>query len=360
MLQIMSKLTFKSGQSTIFKEIKEKTDRYFAENKLDAAGNRKLYIKGGIQIASAVGLYIVLIFFTPPLIWAILLCGLLGFNLAVIGFNVMHEGGHQSFSRHPWLNTIAAYFLNVLGGNAHFWKVKHNINHHTYTNIEGHDADIDVGPLMRLHENQPKYWFHRFQHYYWILLYGISYIAWVFYQDFLKYFTNRIAATIDFPQQLKAREHFIFWLTKLLYVAMYIALPVIVVGWLNALVGFLIVAFVCGIATSVVFQLAHVVEGTSFPVKDESGNIGQEWVLHQLSSTANFATRNRVYFWLLGGLNFQIEHHLFPRVSHIHYPQISRLVKETCAKYGVVYHEHSTMLQAFISHLVHLRRLGTC
>ncbi|HLT72072.1 MAG TPA: acyl-CoA desaturase [Cyclobacteriaceae bacterium] len=355
----MAAVTFKPLQrSGFFSEIKEKKDRYFAEKRIDAAGNRKLYIKGAIQVASAIALYTVLVFFTPPVGWAILLCAVFGFNLAVIGFNVMHEGGHQSFSRHAWLNAVAAYSLNVLGGNAHFWKIKHNVNHHTYTNIEGHDADIDVGPLMRLHEHQPRYWFHRFQHCYWIFLYGISYIAWVFYLDFNRYFSKEIVPDMDPKSQMKFREHFIFWLTKVVYVMIYIVIPALMVGWLAALTGFVIAAVVCGITTSVVFQLAHVVEGTSFPLEDETGNINQEWAIHQINTTANFATKSRVYFWLLGGLNFQVEHHLFPRISHIHYPQISRFVKETCQKYGVVYHEHSTLLQALISHLVHLRRLG--
>lgn len=355
----MATVTFKPlKRSAFFAEIKEKKDHYFAEKRIDAAGNRKLYVKGAIQVASAIALYTVLVFFTPPVGWAVLLCAVFGFNLAVIGFNVMHEGGHQSFSRHGWLNTVAAYSLNVLGGNAHFWKIKHNVNHHTYTNIEGHDADIDVGPLMRLHEAQPRYWFHRFQHCYWIFLYGISYIAWVFYLDFRRYFSKEIAPNADPGAQMKFREHFIFWLTKVVYVILYLVIPALMVGWLGALTGFIIAAVVCGITTSVVFQLAHVVEGTSFPVEDETGNISQEWAIHQINTTANFATRSRVFFWLLGGLNFQVEHHLFPRISHIHYPQISRFVKETCQKYGVIYHEHSTLLQALISHVIHLRRLG--
>jgi linoleoyl-CoA desaturase len=353
----MSKVTFNSSKSSFFKEIKEKTDRYFADNKLLASGNRKLYIKGTIQVLSAVGLYFVLVFFTPPAIWAVLLCALLGLNLAVIGFNVMHEGGHQSFSRHRWLNTTAAYTLNMLGGNAYFWKVKHNINHHTYTNIDGLDSDIDVRPFMRLHQNQPRYWFHRFQHVYWVFLYGISYIAWVFYSDFRKYFEKSVGN----PDMLKlgAKEHFVFWLTKVFYVTAYLLLPILVVGWFNTLIGFLIISFVCGLATSVVFQLAHVVESTSAPAMDVLGNIKQEWALHQINTTSNFATKSKVFFWLLGGLNFQVEHHLFPKISHVHYPEISRLVKETCKKYDIIYHEHSTMFKAFISHMVHLRRLGT-
>lgn len=354
----MLKFNFQRNQTTFFKDLKEKIDRHFEETQTDPAGNGKLYLKGAIQILSAATLYIILVFFTPAPIVAIPLCILLGLNLGVIGFNVMHEGGHQSFSKYSWVNRISAYSLNLLGGITYFWKIKHNVNHHTFTNIDGMDSDIDAKPFMRMHAEQPRYWFHRFQHIYWVVLYGISYIAWVFYEDFEKYFTGRHSAN-SVPKKLALREHFIFWITKVGYTATYIVVPVIMVGWLPALIGFLIVTFVTGLSISIVFQLAHVVEGTQFhsPHQQEEA-VKQEWAIHQLHSTANFATGSRLLHWLLGGLNFQIEHHLFPRISHIHYPQVSRLVKEACQEYNVKYIEYNSMFQAFGSHLVHLRRLG--
>lgn len=352
----MLKYTFETGKTSFFKSLKEKVDQYFSEKNLDPSGSRRLYIKSVLQIFSAIALYVVLVFFTPGIFLSILLCMILGLNLAVIGFNVMHEGGHQSFSRHPWMNKVSAYFLNVLGGSAYYWKIKHNINHHTYTNVEGMDSDIDVKPFMRLHEGQPRHRYHRYQHVYWVILYGISYLAWVFYEDFQKYFSGRINANAE-KKNLAIKEHFVFWFTKLMFVAAYIIIPIVMTGWLSWLIGFLIITVVCGIAISVVFQLAHVVEGTQFHVAD--GGRGQEWAIHQINSTANFATSNKLLFWLLGGLNFQIEHHLFPRISHIHYPAISVFVKEACADAGIVYHEYATMSRALASHLFHLRKLGT-
>jgi len=352
----MLKYTFETGTSSFFKTLKERVDQYFIEKNLDPTGSRRLYFKSILQILSAVSLYIVLVFFTPSILPAILLCMILGLNLAVIGFNVMHEGGHQSFSRHTWVNQASAYFLNVLGGSAYYWKIKHNINHHTYTNVEGMDSDIDVKPFMRLHEGQPRLWYHRFQHVYWVVLYGLSYLAWVFYDDFEKYFTGRINANSE-KKKLAVREHFIFWFTKLMFIAAYMVVPILMVGWLSWLVGFLITTLICGIAISIVFQLAHVVEDTQFHSPLEGK--GQEWAIHQINSTANFATSSKLMYWLLGGLNFQIEHHLFPRISHIHYPAISVLVKEACKEANIAYHEYSTLSRAVASHLFHLRRLGT-
>ena len=253
---------------------------------------------------------------------------------------------------------MSAYFLNVLGGNTYYWKIKHNVNHHTYTNIEGMDSDIDVKPFMRLHEGQPRRSYHRFQHIYWVLLYGISYLAWVFYEDFQKYVSGKVSVN-SARKKIARREHYIFWFTKVLYIVVYMIIPILFVGWLPWLIGFLTITFVCGLAISIVFQLAHVVPGTTFhSVDSNDGKSKQEWAVHQLASTSNFATSSKSLYWLLGGLNFQIEHHLFPRISHIHYPAISVFVREICSKSGIVYNEHASMMDAIISHIVHLHRLG--
>lgn len=347
---------FNNSKSPFFRALKDKVDLYFKESGQDRSGNATLHLKGILQALSALGMYIVLVFFTPGIFISIILSALLGLNLAIIGFNIMHEGGHQSFSRRLWMNKLSAYSLNMLGGNTYFWKIKHNINHHTYTNIEGMDSDIDVKPFMRLHANQPLRPYHRFQHIYWIFLYGISYLAWIFYEDFQKYFSGKISATST-KKQLPLKEHFIFWASKILYLTVYVVIPVFMLGWLPWLVGFLIVTSVCGLVISVVFQLAHVVETTKFHLP-EGEKSQQEWAVHQVISTSNFATSNKVLFWLLGGLNFQVEHHLFPRVSHIHYPAINRLVKETCKEYNVAYHEFKSMTKAIVSHLTHLRHMG--
>jgi linoleoyl-CoA desaturase len=352
----MMTYSFNNASSPFFTLLKKRVSGYFAENDIHQAGNSRLLLKSAILIGVAAGLYTILVFFTPAT-WVFLsLCVLLGLNMSLIGFNVMHDGGHHSFSKRRFLNTIAAHFLNVLGGTTYFWQVKHNINHHTYTNIEGLDSDIDVKPFMRLHEGQPLRKYHRFQHIYWFILYGISYVVWIFYEDFQKYFSGRIS--INSPKKdLPLRQHLVFWFTKAAFVFFYIVLPILFVGWIQWLVGFLVITFVCGVTISVVFQLAHVVEGAHFFNKDE-GKEKPDWAIHQVRSTADFATRNRFLHWTLGGLNFQIEHHLFPRVSHIHYPAVAKYVRQTCAEYGIAYNEYQSMLAAFVSHLRHLYRLG--
>ena len=355
----MSRISFNNKPNPFFQSLKLKVDTYFDGTKKSRSGNRHLFIKNTVLIASLVSLYTVLVFFTPHAVVSILLCMLLGACLALIGFNIMHEGAHQSISKYKWLNSVSAYALNMMGGTTHFWKLKHNISHHTYTNISGEDHDLNLKPLLRLDVNQPRYWFHRYQHYYWLFLYSITYISWVFFQDFQKYFSGRMASGAAEKHHYAVKEHFIFWITKLVYITVFILVPVLFAGAAHTLAGFLIAAIVCGIFISVVFQLAHVVETTEFPVPSpDSACIENEWALHQVATTSDFSTGNKTISWMLGGLNFQVEHHLFPKVSHVYYPQLRKMVKETCKEFDVTYHEFPSVYRAFRSHLLYLKRLG--
>jgi linoleoyl-CoA desaturase len=353
----MQRVSFNNKNSVFFNSLKEKVDSYFQSNNIRQTGNYKLYLKTVLLSLSAIATYLILVFFTPNVWISIVLCMLLGINLAGIGFNVMHDGAHGSFSRKTWVNELMGYSLNFMGGNVYLWKHKHNVNHHSFTNIEGMDDDIDIKPWIRVHSEQEKYWYHRFQHVYWIVLYGITYLLWVYVQDFKKYFTGKIGETTF--KKMSAKEHVIFWASKLLYVGAFIVLPIFTVGWLNMLIGYLIVSFVCGFVIAVVFQLAHIVEDAAFETPNTPVyKIDNEWAVHQVQTTANFATKSKIVSWFTGGLNFQVEHHLFPRISHIHYPKINQFVKETCEQFGINYMEYPTVLAAVRSHVVHLKQVG--
>jgi len=269
----------------------------------------------------------------------------------------MHDGAHGSFSKYKWVNELASYSLDVLGGSSFMWNMKHNVIHHAYTNIDGIDDDIDIQPWMRMSTTQPKYGFHKYQHRYFWVLYAMLYVLWVFVLDFQKYFKQRVGSI---PlKKMSFYDHFVFWAFKILYIFLFLALPIYLLGFVPWLVGFLIIALLTGFLISIVFQLAHTVEHTHFPMPDEeTGKLDDEWAIHQLKTTANFAPRNKVISWLVGGLNFQIEHHLFPKISHIHYPAISKIIKQTCAEYDVPYIEYPKMRHAVASHVAFLKQMG--
>jgi linoleoyl-CoA desaturase len=337
--------------------IRKKVDEYFSSEAIKFTGNGKLFLKTAILYSIAIACYVLLLFCSVPVWLDILICILFGLDLAAMGFNIMHDGAHGSYSPKRWVNELMAYSLNLMGGSSFLWKQKHNVNHHSFTNIEGHDDDIDIQPWIRTNPNQPKRWFHRYQHIYWALLYGMTYLTWVFNKDFGKYFSGKVAGTTI--KKMDTREHIIFWTSKLVYVFLFLVLPLIRLGLAETLTGYLITAFVCGWVISIIFQMAHLVEGASFPVPDTiTRKVNEDWTIHQLATTANFSTNSKIVSWFSGGLNFQIEHHLFPRISHVHYPAISKLVKEICKQYNVRYIEYPTFFSALKSHIIHLKTVG--
>lgn len=348
---------FPSVKQSFHFELKKRINDYFETTGKSFTGNWHLYSKAAILMLSFVGLYVHLVFFTPPTIWAILECIILGLVVAGIGFNIMHDGAHGSFSKYKWVNGIAASTLNIIGGSSFMWNVKHNVIHHAYTNVDGVDDDIDIQPWMRMSATQPKRLMHRYQHYYFWFLYAMLYIMWIFVLDYQKYFRGKIGGMPIKKMSLK--DHFIFWGFKVTYLFLFLALPLYTVGFVSWLIGFLIFSVVTGFIISIIFQLAHTVEHTAFPMPhEESGKLDDEWAIHQLKTTANFAPKSKIVSWLVGGLNFQIEHHLFPKVSHVHYPAIRKIIKQACQEFDVPYIEYRRVSHAIVSHVSFLKQMG--
>lgn len=353
----MAKVTFNNRQTVFYDSIKTRVDDYFRKNNIAKTGNIQLFTKALVLIPAFIGIYIVLVFIQPPVVLSILLCMVLGFLAASIGFNVMHDACHGSYSKYKWVNELLGLSINFLGGNAFLWKFKHNVIHHTYTNVDGVDDDIAKMPLIRQCQSQKWKPAHRYQHIYSVLIYALSSFLWVTLMDFMKYLGRKVYTTPIHKIPLK--EHVIFWVSKVFYVGVYIVLPVYVVGWLPWLIGFFAMHFAMGLTLAMVFQLAHVVEDVEF----EDANSGtlrieREWAVHQVKTTADFATDNKLISWFLGGLNFQIEHHLFPKISHVHYPAIRLIVEDVCKEQGIRHVNYPTMSSAIVSHFRFMKLLG--
>ncbi len=353
----MSIPKFSSTQQSFHTELKKRISNYFEEVGKSTTGDYNIFIKAVILMIAFVFIYIHLVFFTPAAVWAILESVALGCVVAAIGFNVMHDGAHGSFSKYPWVNHLAAFSLNILGGNSFMWNMKHNVIHHAYTNVDGVDDDIDIQPWMRMSQTQKKYRLHKYQHLYFWFFYSLLYIFWIFVFDYQKYFKSKVG--IMPLKKMHLQDHLVFWGFKLFHAFLFVCLPIYMVGFTDWLISFVIFTCVAGFVLSLVFQLAHTVEHTAFPVANkETGKLEDEWAVHQIKTTANFATKNKLVSWLLGGLNFQIEHHLFPKISHVHYPAISKIIKQACQEYGLVYIEYPRVHKAVASHVAFLRQMG--
>jgi linoleoyl-CoA desaturase len=348
---------FSNSPQSFHAELKKRISEYFEQVGKTTTGNYQLFLKAVILMVVFAFIYIHLVFFTPAPLWAILESVLLGCVVAAIGFNVMHDGAHGSFSKYKWLNHFAAFSQDILGGNSFMWNMNNNVIHHADTNVDGLDDDIDAQPWLRMSATQKKLRLHKYQHLYFWFLYSLFYLFWIFVLDYQKYFKARVG---NMPlKKMAIPDHLVFWGFKLVHAFLFIGLPIYMTGFASWLIGFVIFTCVAGFVLSLVFQLAHTVEHTAFPVTNiETGRLDDEWAVHQVKTTANFATNNPVVSWLVGGLNFQIEHHLFPKISHIHYPAISKIIRQACMDYGLVYIEYSRVRYAVASHVAYLRQMG--
>lgn len=354
----MSKITFNNKNNEFYQSLKKSVDEYFVKNNIKQTGDWRLFIKTYILVGSSLLFYGLLMLVKMDVVPALLLCAALGFSLSFIGFSVMHDANHGSYSGNSKLNDALGLSLNALGASSYFWKQKHNIIHHTYTNVDGIDDDIAKSPIIRQCESQKWVPAHKVQHIYLLFVYSLSTIFWIYIMDFTKYFSRKIYTTEAWKMGLK--NHIIFWVTKIYYVTVFIVIPIMVWGWQGWLVGYLLMNVVMGLTLSLVFQLAHVVENTEFEHigLDETKHLETAWAEFQIRTTSNFAMGNKLISWLVGGLNFQVEHHLFPKVSHIHYPALSKIVQEKCTEFHLPYNYYPTLMGAIASHFRTMKMLG--
>jgi linoleoyl-CoA desaturase len=316
-----------------------------------------MYVKTAVLVVAFVASYVLLVFAAQTWWQAFPLAILLGLATAGIGFNVQHDGGHHAYSNRAWVNKAMAMAMDVIGGSSYVWNQKHAIMHHTYVNITGHDSDIDLGILGRLTPHQRRFAFHRWQHYYLWPLYGLSAIKWQLYDDFRDVILGRMGEH-RFARP-KGWDLAIFAGGKAIFLTLVFGLPLFFHSVGVVALFYAAAALVVGVIMSVVFQLAHCVEEADFPLPHEdTGRIENAWAIHQVETTVDFARRSKVVAWFLGGLNYQIEHHLFPRICHVNFPALSKVVEATCRDFGVKYREHKSVWSGVASHFRWLRLMG--
>ncbi len=340
-----------------YKELKRRVDAYFTDTGKNPRDAWQMYLKTFVIIGWFAASYAAAVFFAQNWWQGLIACFSLGLAAAAIGFNIQHDGGHRAYSRFNWVNRIMAMTIDLMGGSSYVWNVKHNSIHHTYANITGHDDDIDVGALARLSPHQPRLFFHRLQHFYMWPLYGFIAIKWQIFDDFFNVAIGKIG-NHKLPRP-KGWDLAVFIGGKAFFFTMVFVIPMIFHAWWVALLYYLFTNLINGVVLSTVFQLAHCVEEAEFPMPDEASNtMESHWAVHQIETTVDFARRSKVLTWLLGGLNYQVEHHLFHKICHVHYPALSKVVEETCREYQIKYNEHKTFVAGVVSHFRWLRRMG--
>ncbi|NER18672.1 fatty acid desaturase family protein [Spongiivirga citrea] len=350
----------RADKAKFFRTLNKRVNDYFKDNNIKRTGNWKLYLKSAIMFSIFLAPYFVLLTIDMPNWAQLLLTVVMGVGMAGLGMNVMHDGNHGSFSTKKWVNKLMGSSIYILAGNVYNWQVQHNVLHHTYTNIHGHDEDLEAGRVLRFSKHAKWYKYQKYQHYYSVLLYGLLTFNWAITTDFMQ-MRRYLKRKLSYGElQSPAKQWSVLVITKLIYLTVWIVLPLIFIDvvWWKVLLGFFVMHYVAGLILSVVFQLAHVVEDTAMPLPDESGTMKNTWAIHQLFTTANFGTKNKIVNWFTGGLNHQVEHHIFPHISHVHYTKISKIVKETASEFNLPYIEYKTTRKAIIAHFKHLKEMG--
>ncbi|MCU0507201.1 MAG: acyl-CoA desaturase [Anaerolineae bacterium] len=346
-----------TGQRGFRKTLNERVEAHLRENGVPARDLPAMYAKTAISLVWWLGAYLLILLGGFPTWVNLILCVVFAFAVASIGFNVMHDANHRGYSDNPRVNRIVSLSAELAGISGFRWRTKHNVWHHTYTNIAGYDDDIEAYGLIRLSPRVPWRPLHRFQAWYFPLVYSLIAFDFIL-RDFLMALFGRSDPNHVYPK-MTAGDKVTFWLGKLVYAVLMFAIPMLVFPWWQVLIGYVLIMLVLGLLLGVVFQLAHISGDANFPEpKPNPLRIDNEWGIHQVETTVDFAPRNKLLNFYIGGLNYQIEHHLLPHVCHLNYPRLAPIVEQTCAEYGLRYVAYPTWRAAFMAHWRQLRALG--
>ncbi len=337
--------------------LRKNVNQYFKTNNLSVKANTSMHIKTAVMISLYILPFIALMVFQMPMYIALIMVVIMGIGIAGVGMGVMHDACHGSYSKHQWVNDLLSGTLYLLGSNVLNWKIQHNVLHHTYTNVGGMDEDIEAKGPIRLSENSPLKKYHKYQFIYAFFFYGLMTTV-VLIKDFPKLFYYNKQGLVKGQNKNLNFEFFKMVLRKFAYIVVVIGLPLLFTQFTlwQVLLGFFIMHWVASIILSFVFQMAHVVEGATQNKIEPV--IQTDWAVHQLNTTSDFARHNKLLGWYIGGLNFQIEHHLFPYICHIHYPNIAPIVEKTAKEFGIKYNLKESFSSAFYSHIIRLKELG--
>ncbi|MDX2304962.1 MAG: acyl-CoA desaturase [Microscillaceae bacterium] len=332
-------------------------NQYFKDNRLSRHATPFMVFKSGVYLSLWLGSYSLLLLGAYDIPGMYMLWAILGVSLAMVTINIGHDAIHGAYSRHKWVNNLLSHTFNLNGASAYMWVKMHNQAHHTYTNVDGFDEDIAPIPIIRISPLKKRWRIHKYQYIYAFVLYGLTTLSWIFIKDYKKFFINEVGNYSG--KKHPTKEYFFLFFYKFINYTLFLVIPLWVIDlhWGYVLSGFLLMHFIGGWLLAIIFMLAHAVEETHFPNPDSEGSIEHCWTVHQLYTTANFSSRSKVLAFITGGLNTQIEHHLFPNICSVHYPALTVIVRETAQLHKIPYYE-SSLASALVSHQRFLWKMG--
>jgi len=350
-----------TSRTDFYSVLRSRINTYFQLSKKSKFGGIQLIIKTIFLLSLFIIPYVLILSGNFSLIAMLSLSGVMGLGVAGLGMAVMHDANHGTFSSNETITKIVGFcvYSLIIGGNPITWKIQHNILHHRYTNIYGADEDIEPYGALRFSPHATHKTRFRYQHIYSFIMYGLLTLVWALHKEFTQLSRyNRqglIKSNANYYKHLS-----ILLIAKCFYFGYILVIPLMVLNitFTQWLIAFLFFHLVSGLVISVIFQMAHVVQEVESPVLNDNGNIDNQWAVHQMQTTMNFAPKSRALFEFIGGLNYQIEHHLFPGISHIHYKKLAPIVQQTAKEFGIPYHSHRTFFSAIKSHIYLMKSLG--
>ncbi len=269
---------------------------------------------------------------------------LLGFLYGLIGLNIQHDANHGALSKKPWVNKLLGTSQDFIGGSSLDWIIHHIVYHHPYTNQLELDPDIDPGSLLRLHNMKEKLKYHKTQQWYcWILLLFFGFNEVIKSTKNLIYF-EYCSKKYPFPNYyLQYRP--LSLLFKIFFIYRWIYLP-------PSIIHFLILSTICGFYLSLFFIISH----NFTDVETYTDIIENKFLIQQAESSSSI--KSNILCVLNGGLNYQIEHHLFPGFCHCHYLKLSEIVEKFFIKHNIKYNSFDSFSENLNSTIKRLKYLG--
>jgi len=353
------KYKFSRNNPEFISALRSRVNQYFSDNGITKSANADMVTKTVLALTLYLAPFLLIIIGSfDNLVTLFSLWVIMGIGKAFVGTSVMHDALHGAYTKKKNINELIGFSGFLVGANPGMWKIQHNILHHTYTNIEHADEDISPRYVLRFTPHQPRKWFHRYQHLYAAFFYSISVILWVTIKDFRQLIEysklGLISKGADFNKTLLE-----IVIHRVVYFSIFLAIPIMILPnpvWLTVLM-YLAMEAVTGLILTLIFQTAHVMPESTFVAQSDE-KIEEDWAIHQLRTTTNYGTKNKWLSWFTGSLNFQVEHHLFPDICHVHYPELSKIVKRTAQEFGLPYHEIDSFKSALKQHFSLLKFLG--
>jgi linoleoyl-CoA desaturase len=338
---------FSARKGEFYSEVNRRAKRYFQENGL------RQHATLGWQVGSLLLVLLTLVLLYPAFVkgW-IAFAVLLGIVRAVAILGPGHSMSHFAFFRSVSTNTQVFRVIAPLLLTTHpVWNLTHVIHHHIYT-LTSHDMQ-DLYPIKRVQAVQPMRGWHRFQHVYMWPLYALGLVFWQLL-DLVRAASALVSKTF-LERPFSFRQAVETLIGQAVTIGLHVVLPFFFLPPLQALA----VSLTANVTAALVVILQIVVnhEVTLTPGGGPAPR-GCDWGEHQVRTSHNYGAASWLCLHMSGGLNFQIEHHLFPRVHYVHYPALAAIVRDTCREFALPYHSSETLGDALVAHYKHLRLMS--